>query len=95
MTSIDRGVASLTIQPGSSALHAITLWGYEVDNATGLVTRIWVTDSDDQVAEPKTSVLNEYKVSVSGNKIKINGTTRYGECTIVDVIPFSGYGSAE
>ena len=95
VTSIDRGVASLTIQPGSSALHAITLWGYEVDNATGLVTRIWVTDSDDQVAEPKTSVLNEYKVSVSGNKIKINGTTRYGECTIVDVIPLSGYGSAE
>ena len=95
VTSIDRGVASLTIQPGSSVLHAITLWGYEVDNATGLVTRIWVTDSDDQVAEPKTSVLNEYKVSVSGNKIKINGTTRYGECTIIDVIPFSGYGSAE
>ena len=95
VTSIDRGVASLTIQPGSSALHAITLWGYEVDNATGLVTRIWVTDSDDQTTEPKTSVLNEYKVSVSGNKIKINGTTRYGECTIIDVIPLSGYGSAE
>ena len=95
VTSIDRGVASLTIQPGSSVLHAITLWGYEVDNATGLVTRIWVTDSDDQVTEPKTSVLNEYKVSVSGNKIKINGTTRYGECTIIDVIPLSGYGSAE
>ena len=93
-TAISRGIASLTIQPGSSALHAITLWGYEIDKATGLVTRIWVTDSDDQITEPKSVELNEYKVSVSGNKIKMNGTTRYGECTIIDVIPLSGYGSA-
>ena len=95
VTSIKRGVASLSIQPGSSLLHAITLWGYEVDNATGLVTRIWVTDSDDQITEPKTAELNEYKVSVNGNKIKLNGTTRYGECTVIDIIPLSGYGSAE
>lgn len=93
--SIDRGIASLSIQPGSSALHAITLWGYEIDNATGHVSRIWVTDSDDQTVEPKTAVLNEYNVSVSGNKIKLNGTTRYGECTVIDIIPLSGYGSAE
>ena len=94
-TAIKRGVASLTIQPGSDALHAITLWGYEMSNETGFVTRIWVTDSDDQITEPKTTELNEYKVTVSGSKIKLNGTTRYGECTIVDVIPLSGYGSAE
>jgi hypothetical protein len=91
---MDRGVAALSIQPGSLALHAVTLWGYELDKNSGLVTRIWITDSDDQTAEPKTSVLNEYNVSVSGNKIKINGTTRYGECTVIDIIPLSGYGSA-
>ena len=88
-----RGIASLTIQPGSSALHAVTLWGYELDKASGLVTRIWLTDSDDQITEPKTPMLNEYNVSVSGSKIKLNGTTRYGECTVIDIIPLSGYGS--
>ena len=94
VTAINRGIASLTIQPGSAALHAITLWGYEIDNATGLISRVWVTDSDDQITEPKTTLLNEYKVSVAGSKIKLNGTTRYGECTVIDVIPLSGYGSA-
>ena len=90
-----RGIAALTIQPGSSALHAVTLWGYEIDKSSGLVTRLWLTDSDDQITEPKTCVLNEYDVSVSGSKIKLNGSTRYGECTVIDIIPFSGYGSAE
>ena len=90
-----RGIAALTIQPGSSALHAVTLWGYEIDKSSGLVTRLWLTDSDDQITEPKTCVLNEYNVSVSGSKIKLNGSTRYGECTVIDIIPFSGYGSAE
>ena len=93
-TFMGRGVASLTIQPGSAALHAVTLWGYELDKASGLVTRIWLTDSDDQITEPKTPMLNEYNVSVSGSKIKLNGTTRYGECKVIDVIPLSGYGSA-
>lgn len=93
-TFIGRGIASLTIQPGSLALHAVTLWGYEIDKTSGLVTRIWITDSDDQTTEPKTCLLNEYQVSVSGNKIKLNGSTRYGECTVIDIIPFSGYGSA-
>ena len=94
VTSINRGIASLTIQPGSAALHAITLWGYEIDNATGFITRVWVTDSDDLITEPKTTVLNEYNVSVSGSMIKLNGSTRYGECTVIDIIPLSGYGSA-
>lgn len=93
-TFIGRGIASLSIQPGSLALHAVTLWGYEIDKTSGLVTRIWITDSDDQTTEPKTCTLNEYQVSVSGNKIKLNGSTRYGECTVIDIIPFSGYGSA-
>ena len=39
-------------------------------------------------------VLNEYKVTVVGNEIKLNGSTRYGECTVIDIIPLSGYGSA-
>lgn len=28
--------------------HALTLWGAEVDQQTGVLSRIWVTDSDDQ-----------------------------------------------
>ena len=73
--------------------HAVTLWGYEIDNATGLLTRIWITDSDDLMSEPKSAILNEYTVSIgSGNSHpKFTGTTRYGSIYLVSIHPFSGY----
>ena len=94
------GMAGLTINLGANfnaASHAVTLWGYEIDNATGLVTRLWITDSDDLVSEPKTPLLNEYSVSIDGDKanIKLTGNTRYGACYVVSIHPFAGYGSAE
>ena len=94
-----RGMASMTISLAAnlgSNHHAITLWGYEIDNATGLITRIWVTDSDDLVSEPKSQILNEYNVSIGSGRsnIMLKGTTRYGSAYIVSLHPFSGWNSA-
>ena len=94
------GMAGLTISLAanlSSAHHATTLWGYEIDNTTGLLTRIWITDSDDMIREPKDQLLNEYNVSIDAGKshIKLTGNTRYGACYIVSLHPFAGYGVGE
>ena len=98
--AFERGMASLTIALSeniASLHHSVTIWGYEIDNATGLLTRIWITDSDDQMSEPKQQLLNEYSVSINEGKshIKLSGNTRYGNAWIVSIHPFSGYGSAE
>ncbi len=94
--SFERGMASLTIALSeniASLHHSVTIWGYEIDNATGLLTRIWITDSDDQMSEPKQQLLNEYSVSIADGKshIKLSGNTRYGNAWIVSIHPFSGY----
>ena len=98
--SFKYGMAGLTVNLGANlnaVSHAVTLWGYEIDNATGLITRLWITDSDDLMSEPKTQLLNEYNVSVDDGKsnIKLSGNTRYGACYVVSIHPFAGYGSAE
>ena len=97
--AFERGMASMTISLSAniaSLHHAVTLWGYEIDKATGLLTRVWITDSDDLVSEPKSQILNEYSVSIDEGKshIKLSGNTRYGNAWIVSIHPFSGYGSA-
>lgn len=97
---IDRGVCEMTISlnANGSLLHATTLWGYEIDKGTGLITRLWITDSDDLEKEPKEELLNEYSVSyVDGSSfIKLTSpTVRYGEAYVTALQPFSGYGSAE
>ena len=81
----------------ASSHHSVTLWGYEIDNATGLLTRIWITDSDDLVSEPKQPLLTEYSVSIADGKshIKLTGNTRYVNAWVVSIHPFSGYGSAK
>ena len=99
VTIFERGMASLTISLASNLAsnhHAVTLWGYEIDNATGLLTRIWITDSDDLTSEPKSQLLNEYNVSIgTGNShIMLKGNTRYGAAYIVSIHPFSGWKSA-
>ena len=98
--AFEHGMAGLTVNLSAnltSVSHAVTLWGYEIDNATELVTRLWITDSDDLASEPKTQLLNEYSVSIDEGKshVKLTGDTRYGACYVVSIHPFSGYGSAE
>ena len=94
--AFEHGMASLTVSLAADIMslhHAVTLWGYEIDNATGLLTRVWITDSDDFDREPKTQLLNEYTVSIGdGNSHpKFSGDTRYGAIYLVSVHPFSGY----
>ena len=97
--SLNRGIAAMTISLSSniaSLHHAVTLWGYEIDKSTGLLTRLWITDSDDLTKEPKQQLLNEYSVSIGSGKshIQLTGNTRYGSVWVVSIHPLSGYGSA-
>ena len=94
--AFEHGMAALTVSLSeniASLHHAVTLWGYEIDNATGLITRVWITDSDDLEKEPKQQLLNEYSVTIgSGNShIKLSGNTRYGDIWVVSLHPMSGY----
>ena len=93
---VDRGIASMaiTLNPNGGLHHATTVWGYEIDNVSGLVTRLWITDSDDQISEPKQQLLNEYQVSYSpGDKFitLTSDAVRYRKCYVVSLNPFSGY----
>ncbi len=94
---IDRGIASLTVSLSSDLRtlhHATTIWGYEIDHETGLLTRLWITDSDDLEKSPKEQLLNEYQVSIAdGNAhIKLSSdNVRYGACYAVGLTPVSGY----
>ena len=93
---VDRGIASMaiTLNPNGGLHHATTVWGYEIDNVSGLVTRLWITDSDDQISEPKQQLLNEYQVTYSpGDKFitLTSDAVRYRKCYVVSLNPFSGY----
>ncbi len=94
---MNRGMISLTIALNSnlgSLSHATTLWGYEIDNETGILTKIWITDSDDMATEPKIPVLHEYTVGLNDvyETIEFTGSP-YGKCYAVSLYPVSGYGS--
>lgn len=94
--AFDYGMASMTISLSSnisSLHHAVTLWGYEIDNSTGLLTRVWVTDSDDLTTEPKGQILHEYTVSIGEGKSHIQLTcpsVRYGSVWVVNIVPVAG-----
>ena len=98
---IDRGVVSIviTLNYSGGLLHATTLWGYEIDNSTGMITKLWITDSDDMHqsgnGDPTVQMLREYTVSYdSGSigKVKLTGAP-YGQCWATALYPVSGYGS--
>lgn len=99
---IDRGMTSLTVALAAnlgSIHHATTLWGYEIDNATGILTKVWLTDSDDihqtgESGNPTEQKLREYTVSYNDatGTIKFSGAP-YGACYAVSLFPVSAYGS--
>ena len=97
---IGRGPASFVISLNSNGglLHATTLWGYEIDNSTGMITKLWITDSDDMHqsgnGDPTVQLLREYSVSydASSGKVKLSGAP-YGSCWAISLFPVSGYGS--
>ncbi len=93
---IGRGIASMavTLNANGGLNHATTVWGYEIDNSSGLVTKLWITDSDDLIAEPKTQKLNEYQVLYNtGDKFitLTSSSVRYGKIYVISLNPFSGY----
>ena len=91
---IDKGMTSMAIAQRENyggVHHSVTLWGYEKDNETGLLTRIWITDSDDSAQWPREPVLHEYKVSsTESGAIKFSGDV-YAACYPVSLYPVSGY----
>lgn len=94
---MSRGMMSLTISLNANGglMHATTLWGYEIDNATGVLTKVWLTDSDDLETEPKTEILHECTVSYdeTSGKVKFTGIPRYGAFYAMTLSPVSIYGS--
>ena len=93
---IEKGMTSLVIAQRENlggTHHSVTLWGYEVDNTTGLLTKIYITDSDDSTQWPRNPKLHEYTVSSASNGgIKFSGDV-YSACYPVALYPISGYGS--
>ena len=96
---IDRGPVSLAISLNSNGglLHATTLWGYEIDPTTKMLTKIWITDSDDMhqgstSGDPTQQMLREYTVSYDSTwgKVKFSGAP-YGNCWAIALYPVSGY----
>ena len=93
---IERGIASMaiTLNANGGLNHATTIWGYEIDNKTKLITRLWITDSDDLTDEPKREILNEYQVSYNTSDKYItlaSSSVRYGKCYVISLSPLSGY----
>lgn len=93
---IDKGVAGLVLAQNannSGLHHSVTLWGYEIDYATNLLTKIYLTDSDDSTVWPRNPKLHEYVVTGSDSgTIKFSGDFTYYP---VSLYPVSGYGSAQ
>lgn len=91
---IDNGMTSMAIAQRENyggVHHSVTLWGYEKDNETGLLTRIWITDSDDSAQWPREPVLHEYNVSsTESGTVKFSGDV-YAACYPVSLYPVSGY----
>ena len=92
ISAFEHGMSSMAVAMSSNfnGGHAVTIWGYEMDNATGYVTKLYIADSDDG----STPILMEYKVkSESGNaKIVLDGYTMYYPFALY---PVSGYNSAK
>ena len=92
ISAFEHGMSSMAVAMSSNfnGAHAVTIWGYEMDNATGYVTKLYIADSDDG----SVPTLQPYAVnSESGNaKIVLSGYTNYYPFALY---PVSGYNSAE
>ena len=90
--AFEHGMASISITIGVSMMHTVTMWGYELDD-NGLVKKIFVTDSDNQLKkpkEPRMPIIHEYEVVVrNGRDIGIVGSYD-GYNLITQIVPFKG-----
>ena len=92
ISAFEHGMSSMAVAMSSNfnGAHAVTIWGYEMDNVTGYVTKLYIADSDDG----SVPTLQPYTVnSESGNaKIVLSGYAQYYPFALY---PVSGYNSAE
>ena len=90
--AFEYGMSSMAVAMSSNfnGAHAVTIWGYEVDNVTGYVTKLYIADSDDG----STPVLQPYTVSAdNGNaKVVLKGYATYYPFAL---FPMAGYASAK
>ena len=90
---LSKGVASLVFNMGANsiggALHATTLWGAELD-ALGIVTAVYLTDSDD--VGKSDSSLRRYEVATSNGARKIVlSNTDYGTVGVTNLYGLTAY----
>ena len=89
--AFNEGMCGLSITVGSGALHAITLWGFEI-GAEGIITKLYITDSDDLLhtpQAPRVQELKEYGLGYKQNTVGITGMYD-GFNKISDIFPFRG-----
>ena len=90
--AFEHGISGMSVAMSVNfgGAHAVTIWGYELNQATGYITKLYIADSDDG----STPVLREYTVSLNSGtgsaKIKLSGYTDYYPMALY---PISGYGS--
>ena len=89
--AFEHGISGMSVAMSVNfgGAHAVTIWGYELNQATGYITKLYIADSDDG----STPVLREYTVSLNSTgtaKIKLSGYTDYYPMALY---PISGYGS--
>lgn len=93
---LKKGAMGMTIKPGFSSLHAVTLWGCDLDE-NGNVTAIYMTDSDDQMSTPnapRVQILHHYNVDGSSGTVKIQGHFS-GNVEITALTPLKQYPPTE
>ena len=90
--AFEHGISGMSVAMSVNfgGAHAVTIWGYELNQATGYITKLYIADSDDG----STPVLQTYTVSLNSGtgsaKIKLSGYTDYYPMALY---PISGYGS--
>ena len=90
---IAKGAVSLSVVAGFSNQHAITLWGYEL-NDKGLLSKVYVTDSDDLLKKPqapRVQLMQQYDVKADNNRCLFLLNTYIGTIEISQVVTFLGY----
>lgn len=95
-TFMERGMCGLGVSTAANLAtshHSVTMWGCEYDNATGLLTKIWITDSDDMTSEPKHPVIHECTVGIDEQRGSIRFEGGPNTYYATGLYPVSGYGS--
>ncbi len=92
--AVKEGAAGLDASVGASSLHAMTLWGIDVDNETGNVVALWFTDSDNQMRTPKEerkNMLHHYSITERKDDIYLVGFYTGAGTYITSIVPLKAY----